>query len=84
MTTHAQVAQRITKQGWQVIFSTTATQHEWDTYEGHYRGNMVKWLTTNPNDPDAPAFRERSDKWYQTYLTMGRDTLGFGYYIATR
>ncbi len=84
MVSHAANAKRITGAAWSVVFSTTATQAEWDDYEGFYRKSMVQWLASNPADPEANVFRARSDGWYRAYLETGRVTLGFGYYVAVR
>ena len=82
MVSHAANAERMSDAGWKVVYSTTAGESEWDDYEGLYRHSIVHWLLANASDPEAEAFRARSDTWYETYLNMGRDTLGFGYYIA--
>ena len=84
MVSHAANAQRLSDAGWKVVYSTTSTLTEWDEYEGLYRQSMVKWLAENPGDPEAEAFRARSDAWYRAYLEMGRETLGFGFYVAVR
>jgi hypothetical protein len=82
MVSHAANAERISACGWTVVYSTTSDESEWDDYEGYYRSAMVEWLSQNPDDPDAQAFRHKSDCWYNAYLESGRDTLGFGYYLT--
>lgn len=84
MQSHAENAATIARAGWNVTYSTTSTTTEWDEYEGLYRSSIVRWLEGNPADVEADAYRAHSDRWYDAYLRWGRETLGFGYYLARR
>lgn len=70
--------------GWSLIWSTVTSDSEWDRYEGLYRLGMARYLAENPDDPDAIAFRRRSETWYDGYLRWGRDTMGFASYLFER
>jgi len=70
--------------GWSVIWSATTSDACWDRYEGLYRLGMARHLAEHPDDPEAAAFRERSESWYDGYLRWGRDTMGFALYLLQR
>jgi hypothetical protein len=38
---------------------------------------LARHLAQHPDDPGAGEFRERSARWYDSYLRWGRDTKGF-------
>jgi cyclopropane fatty-acyl-phospholipid synthase-like methyltransferase len=54
-----------------------STPTEWDDYEHAYAANVRAWCDANPHDPDAPAFRERIERWAEAYAHWGRDTMGY-------
>ena len=70
--------------GWRVVRAHVSSRAEWDGYEDSYAGAMAEWLGAHPKDPDAPAFRERLERWRDAYLRWGRDTLGFATYLLER
>jgi len=43
--------------------------------------SMEKYCYENPNDPDCNSMLNKIKSWKRTYLTWGRDTLGFGLYL---
>ena len=59
------------------VWSTVSSERDWDHYEGLYRFALSRFLTENPKDPEAEAFRQRSETWYNAYLRWGRETMGF-------
>jgi ubiquinone/menaquinone biosynthesis C-methylase UbiE len=63
------------------LWSYTANDDEWDEYEWLYSSSIENYCLENPSDPDKDAMLERIRKWRRTYLTWGRDTLGFGLYL---
>jgi hypothetical protein len=67
-----------------IVWSRVSTDAEWDRYEGLYRVAMHRHLADHPEDPEAAAFRERSERWYDGYLRWGRDTMGFALYLFQR
>jgi SAM-dependent methyltransferase len=63
--------------GWRLVAHQESTLDEWDDYEHGYEDAVRRWLAARPDDPDAPAFRERIDAWSAGYQRWGRDTMGF-------
>jgi len=59
------------------VWNAVSSEQDWDHYEGLYRFAMSRFLTEHPDDPDADAFRQRSETWYNAYLRWGRETMGF-------
>jgi len=45
---------------------------------------MARHLAEHPDDPEADAFRQRSEQWYDHYLRWGRETMGFASYLLQR
>jgi SAM-dependent methyltransferase len=70
--------------GWSLVWSAVTSDADWDRYEGLYRLAMARHLAEHPDDSEADAFRERSERWYASYLRWGRDTLGFALYLLER
>ena len=66
------------------LYATVSTDDEWDHYEGLYARAVERYVHAHPDDPDAPAMRERIRAWRHTYLKWGRETLGFGVYLFLR
>jgi SAM-dependent methyltransferase len=64
--------------------AVTATTDEWDDYEWRYGRSIEAYALDQPDDPDVPAMLARIRAWRRTYLTAGRDTLGFGLYLFRR
>jgi len=63
------------------LWATTASEAEWDAYEWRYGRSIEDFVAENPRDPDAEAMLKRIRSWRRTYLSMGRETLGFGFYL---
>ncbi len=63
--------------GWRLIAHHQSTQDEHDEYERDCAAAMERWLAARPDDPDAPAFRERVVRRNELYRRWGRMTMGF-------
>jgi SAM-dependent methyltransferase len=63
------------------IWATTASDAEWDDYEWRYGRSIEDFVAETPGDTDAQEMLTRIRGWRKSYLTMGRDTLGFGLYL---
>ncbi|MCE9520965.1 MAG: class I SAM-dependent methyltransferase [Alphaproteobacteria bacterium] len=63
------------------LWATTASLAEWDDYEFRYSRAIEDFVAENPGDPDAKDMIARIREWRKAYLTMGRDTLGYGFYL---
>lgn len=64
-----------------LLYSFTASDNDWDYYEGLYKFTMEQYIFENPNAPDSEKFKERIRTWHKFYLKYGRDTLGLGFYL---
>jgi SAM-dependent methyltransferase len=84
LSTHHGNAVAARERGWSLIWSAVTSDVGQDRYEGLYRLAMARYLAEHPDDPDAAAFRERSERWYDSYLRWGRDTMGFALYLLQR
>lgn len=84
LATHHENATAARERGWTVVWSAVTSDSWWDHYEGLYRLGMARHLAEHPDDPEADAFRERSERWYDNYLRWGRETMGFALYLLER
>lgn len=66
-----------TTEGLHVLTVRESSLEDWDAYEDGYAASIRVWLGANDADPDAPAFRERIERWNAAYRRWGRGTLGF-------
>jgi SAM-dependent methyltransferase len=81
LTTHAANVALGESRGLIPIWSTTASERDWDEYEWSYSRAIEDFARERPDDPDTPAMLERSRNWRRLYLQHGRDTMGFGLYL---
>ncbi len=63
------------------VYATTSTLDEWDHYETLQWYSVERWAREHPDDPDRAEVLERNDRYRETYLRWGRDTLGWGLYL---
>ena len=82
LTDHPGLAVRLRAAGFEILATSTANFDEWDEYEGLYCRAKTRWALSNFDDPDAANILEDARKWHDAYLRWGRDTLGFGWYLA--
>ena len=67
--------------GLEPVVSFESTPAEWDDYEDAYAAAVRAWADAHPDDPDAPAFRARIDRWSDGRRRWGHDTLGFALHM---
>lgn len=79
--THAENIQVGEDLGLVPMWATVTNEDEWDAYEWQYSSSMEKYCLENPDDKDVGWMSDRIQKWRNTYLRWGRDTLGFGLYL---
>lgn len=84
LATHAENLAAGLASGYRVLATATASDDEWDVYEGLYCRARTRHALEHPDDPDATELLETSQRGHQAYLRWGRDTLGFGYYLLRR
>lgn len=63
------------------LWSTTATQRDWDRYEWRYLSSVERWVVEHPTDPQCDAFLQRARAGRDRYLAGGREQLGFAIYL---
>lgn len=78
---HADNVFRAMEEGLTPRYSMTSNADEWDHFEGRYANAVERYVAARPDDPDAPAMKDRITRWREIYLRWGRDTLGFGTYL---
>jgi len=77
MTDLAELHRRVEGAGFAIVTAHTSTAAEWNEYEGRYAAAIERFVESHPDDPDAPAFKERIARWIEAYRRWGRATLGF-------
>ena len=82
MTDHAGNVARLRRAGFDVLTTAAASTDEWDVYEGLYCRAQVRWAQVHSEDPLASELLAKATRWHEAYLRWGRDTLGFGWYLA--
>jgi cyclopropane fatty-acyl-phospholipid synthase-like methyltransferase len=81
LTTHEGNQTVALEEGFTVRHNEVASVEEWDDYEGRYAAAVERFTAEHPDDPDAPAMRDRIRGWRDGYTRWGRDTLGMGFYL---
>lgn len=84
MRSHAGNAALARDAGFRVLATATASDDEWDEYEGLYCAAVERYIDAHPDDPDTEAMGARIRPWHDAYLRWGRDTLGFGFYFLLK
>lgn len=84
LTSHTENIKRALAHGFKLRIATESSDDEWDQYENMYCQAVMEYSASRPDDPDTPAFRERARHWHDSYLTSGRSTLGFGFYLLEK
>ncbi len=80
--THAGNIELLVGAGLTPVWAATASDDEWDEYEWAYARNIENFVRDNSGDPDGAAFLARSRGWRDIVAKWGRETLGFGVYVA--
>lgn len=82
MGTHASNVDAILEAGLNPLWACASTIDEFEEYEWRYSRGIEDYASTHPDDPDVPAMLERSRSWRRAFLRWGRETMGFGLYLA--
>lgn len=82
LTSHLGNIAAIQGTGLEVVYSHESTLQEWDDFEGLYARSVHEYVAANPEDPEAGQMLDRIERWEDTVERWGRDTLGFGLYLA--
>ena len=67
------------------LYSSVASEADWDRYEWRLILNAERWAAAHPEDPGAEVLRERA-RHARERMTMpgGRETLGFALVLLRR
>ncbi|MEZ6235588.1 MAG: class I SAM-dependent methyltransferase [Phycisphaerales bacterium] len=79
---HGATIEFLVERGLEPLWAATASDDDWDAYEWAYFRGAYEHCRAHPEDPDAPAMLERARAWRRIAQRWGRDTLGFGLYLA--
>jgi SAM-dependent methyltransferase len=80
----AATAEQFSNAGLEFITLIASSQDDWDHYESLHWLSVEEWLHENPNDPDAPRFREMFEYFRDRYLQWERELLGWGIFVGRK
>jgi SAM-dependent methyltransferase len=66
------------------VYAMPGAVEDFDRYESLQWRAADRWAADHPDDPDRAGLLEQVAHDRQTYLTWGRDTLGWGLYLFRR
>lgn len=69
------------KLGVECIYTLTATQAEWDHFEGAFWMAAERERLQHPDDPQIAEKVNHRRNWKNAYWQWGRETMGFGLYV---
>lgn len=81
MLSHYQNIETAGKYNLSHLYSLTASQDEWDNFEGLFNKAVKDYCFDNPEDPENITYLQRIENWNRNYLKYGRDTMGFALYL---
>lgn len=64
-----------------LLYTVVSNHDDWDRYEGLQWYAAGQYALAHADDPDVPELLERVNRSQQSYLTWGRDTLGWAIYV---
>jgi SAM-dependent methyltransferase len=73
--------ERIESAGFELVEMVLADTDSWDRYAAAQWMAANDWLRDNPDDPDAPDFRDWIAKARRSYLEYGRRYFGWGVFV---
>jgi len=63
------------------LWAVVASEDDWDRFEWNYSLAIEEYCQEHPEDPAVNEMQDKIRSWRRTYLTWGRDTLGFGLFL---
>ncbi|MDQ0194253.1 class I SAM-dependent methyltransferase [Paenibacillus wynnii] len=63
------------------LWASVASEDDWDRFEWNYSLAIEQYCQNHPEDPNIKEMRNKICDWRRTYLTWGRETLGFGLFL---
>ena len=70
--------------GLALVSLIASSEDDWDSYESLHWRALEEWLAVNPDDPDAPAIRERHLRARDAYLRFERALFGWAIFVGRR
>jgi SAM-dependent methyltransferase len=67
--------------GLDLVEMVLSSPDDWDRYAAAHWWTVHEWLKQNPDDPDAEALRQWSNRDRANYLDYGRRYLGWGVFV---
>ena len=67
--------------GLPVVTVISSSEDDWDRYETLHWRACEEWLVANPDDSDAADIRSRRERHKRTYLSHGREYLGWAIFV---
>jgi hypothetical protein len=84
LTTLPELVDLCTGRNYRVGTVSIATLDEWDVFEAGYCAGRERWLSRNPDAPNATDVRAEIDTQRAGYLNGYRGILGFAYLTLAR
>jgi hypothetical protein len=81
-TSLAGTADRLAAAGVEMVEMVLADHDSWDRYVAAQWWTLDQWLRARPDDPLAPEVRAFLDNGRRSYLTYGRQYLGWGIFVG--
>jgi len=63
------------------LWASVANEDDWDRFEWNYSLSIEEYCQEHPDDPNVKEMQSKICDWRRTYLTWGRETLGFGLFL---
>ena len=80
----AETAERFERAGLSVIGLIVSNEDDWDRYRSLHWRAVDEWLAEHPDDPDAPDFRARGERYREQYFQHERELLGWAIFVARK
>ncbi|KZN31651.1 class I SAM-dependent methyltransferase [Pseudoalteromonas luteoviolacea] len=71
----------VKEQGFSIIFATSSSQTDWDSFEWTRKLIAKQDLRADPTNSQLSSKLVKIDTWLDAYLKWGREHLGFGFYL---
>jgi SAM-dependent methyltransferase len=78
----AQTVERVESTGARVVSLIASSEDDWDRYESLHWQTLDRWLTANPDHPQADEFCERGAAQRARYLAWERAAMGWAIFVC--
>jgi SAM-dependent methyltransferase len=80
----AETSERFERAGLSVVGLLASSEDDWDRYETLHWRAVDEWLAEHPDDPDAPDFRARNERYREQYFQHERELLGWAIFVTRK